>query len=52
MNHAEEVLNNKQVTLSVDEAIRICKRLENDASYDKVGSAYYTLKEQIKDFEE
>jgi hypothetical protein len=36
------------LTLTTDEASRICKRLEFDASWDKAGSGYYSLKRQLQ----
>lgn len=38
----------KMLTISRDDAQRICARLEFDASWDKVGSGYYLLKRQIQ----
>lgn len=38
----------KLLTIDKDDAERICKRLEFDASWDKVGSGYYVLKQQIQ----
>lgn len=36
------------VTLNRGDAERICARLEFDASWDKVGSGYYLLKQQLR----
>lgn len=38
--------------LTLFEASKICTRLELDASWDKCGSGYYTLKSQVKRAEE
>lgn len=35
------------LTISADEARKICDRLEFDASWDKAGQGYYSLKDQI-----
>lgn len=40
------------VILEKSEAQKICDRLEHDASWDKVDSAYYTLKNQISPLRE
>lgn len=32
------------ISLTYEEAKKICERLEYDASWDKAGSGYYTLK--------
>lgn len=36
------------LNVTVDEARRLCKRLEFDASWDKAGSGYYALKRQLQ----
>lgn len=36
------------LTLERGDAERICARLEFDASWDKVGSGYYLLKQQLR----
>lgn len=36
------------LTISRPDAERICNRLEFDASWDKVGPGYYTLKQQLQ----
>ena len=38
-----------KIQLDIEEATRIVKRLELDASYDKVGSIYYKLKKFVED---
>lgn len=38
------------VVLTVEEAKKLCERLEFDASWDKTDGAYYTLQRQLKDF--
>jgi len=38
-----------RISITRDEAAGICKRLEYDASWDKCGSGYYSLKNQLRE---
>jgi len=41
-----------EIKIPLKDAILICNRLEIDASWDKVGQAYYNLRKQIDDIME
>jgi len=47
--HEDVSVGEGTVKITVSEAKEICKRLEFDASWDKCGSGYYTLKTKSKD---
>lgn len=39
------------ITITLSEAKKLCARLEFDASWDKCGSGYYSMKDQIAKIE-
>ena len=42
-----ETIQNKQISISIEDAEKICERLEQDSSWDKCGQGYYDIKKQL-----
>jgi len=48
---SKKICNVGMIMLTEAEAKAICDRLEHDASWDKTGTAYYTLKRQLRELQ-